>query len=562
VDVRATAAAIEVLQAGGNAVDAAIAASAVIGVTDPFSCGIGGGGFMVVYRAGARQVITVDSRETAPRAHSGARFYENGAPIPFPELMTSGLSTGVPGTVLGWDEAQRRYGKLGFQQVLQPAIRVARHGFTVDPTFVEQTRRNAERFGALSSTRRLFLTPEGQPHPVGSTFRNPELAHTYELLAAHGAPAFYRGDIAEAIVRTVTQPPVAPGATLRVRPGVMTREDLANYEARIRAPVTTSWRGYTLYGMGPPTSGGLMVSLALHLLEDAPAASRSRTEHLHRYIEASRLAFADRNAYVADPEFVSVPVEGLLSPAYAAERRQRISPTRAASGAVAPGNPFRFQRDPSSAKQFLPQEPGTLSVPEPGAMDPETTHITTSDAEGNIVAYTCTIEAEGGNGVVVPGYGFLLNNELTDFNVPATPGEGHPNVAEPGKRPRSSIAPMLVFKDGQPVLALGSPGGATIITTVLQTLLNHFELGLPIDEALAAPRVSQLNPPTGASLAEPEFLASPEATALQGLGHTFTPTPEIGALTAIRFHADGTVTAAAEPRRRGGGSAQVVSPAR
>ncbi len=560
VDARATAAAIEVLQEGGNAVDAAIAASAVIGVTDPFSCGIGGGGFMVLYRAETRQVLTVDSRETAPRALTAARFYENGAPIPFSELMTSGLSTGVPGTVQGWEEAQRRYGRLTLKEVLRPAIRTARHGFTVDPTFVEQTRRNLERFRAVETTRRLFLTDKGEPHPVGSTFRNPELADAYTLLAAGGAQSFYEGAIAEEIVRAVTQPPVARGATPRVRPGVMTLEDLAYYEARIRPPVTATWRGYTLYGMGPPSSGGLMVPLALHLLEDGAPGTRSRAEHLHRYIEASRLAFADRNAYLADPEFIGVPVEGLLSPAYAAERRQHLSPTRAASAAVAPGDPFRFQGGPEASRPFLFREPVARSVPEPGAMDPETTHITTVDADGNIVANTCTIEAEGGNAVVVRRFGFLLNNELTDFNVPATPGEAHPNRAEPGKRPRSSIAPTLVFKDGVPVLALGSPGGATIITTVLQTLVNHFELGLPIDEALAAPRVSQLNAANGASLAEPEFLASPEAAVLQGMGHTFTPVPEIGALTAIRLHGDGTHTAAAEPRRRGGGSAQVVAP--
>ncbi len=558
VDVRATAAALELLRAGGNAVDAAVAAASVLGVTDPYSCGPGGGGFMVIYLAGDKRVVTVDHRETAPLALERSRLYENGAPIAFDALVTSGLSVGVPGMVLGWDEALRRHGSRPLAQVLQPAIRVAEQGFAVDPTFFEQTRHNVERFRDFSSSAALFLGPDGRPWPVGSTFKNPDLARTYRLLAQGGPAVFYRGEVARALVDTVTRPPLVPGASRTVRPGVLSLEDLARYEVVLRPPVTSTYRGYTLHGMGAPGSGGLALALTLHLLEAHAPAAMSRADFLHRYLEASRLAFADRNAFVGDPAFVSVPEAGLLSREYASQRGAALSLTRASTVAVAPGNPWAFQGGTSTV-------PPTASEParpaaEDTVPDKETTHITTTDAAGNIVAYTCTIEGEGGNGMVVPGYGFLLNNELTDFDLPATVDAPHPNAPAPGKRPRSSMSPLLVFKDGAPVLALGSPGGSTIITTVGQTLVHHLDFGMPLPEALAAPRVSQRNSPTSASQAETEFLTSPEAAALTALGHGFIDAGPIGALTALRFHPDGTVTAAAEPRRRGGGSAMVVEP--
>jgi gamma-glutamyltranspeptidase/glutathione hydrolase len=559
--VRATSAAIDILRAGGNAVDAAVAAASVLGVTDPYSCGIGGGGFMVVYVARDKRVVTVDHRETAPQGLERSRLYENGAPIPFDELVTSGLSVGVPGSLLGWDEALRRYGSRSLADVLQPAIRVAEQGFDVDPTFFEQTRHNVERFRDFSSSAALYLGPDGRPWPVGSTFRNPGLAKTYRLVAEGGVPVFYRGEIARAIVSTVTHPPLVPGASRPVRPGVMRLEDLAAYTALVRPPVTSTYRGYTLHGMGPPSSGGLTLALTFHLLEAENPAALSRADFLHRYLEASRLAFADRTAFIGDPAFVSVPEAGLLSRDYATQRRSALSGARASTAAAAPGNPLPFQGDIRDATASPPPtaEPARRAA-EDTTLNKETTHITTSDAAGNIVSYTCTIEGEGGNGMVVPGYGFLLNNEMTDFDLPASVDAPHPNAPAPGKRPRSSMSPMLVFKDGAPVLALGSPGGATIITTVGQTLLNHLDFGMPLDEALAAPRVSQRNAPNAASNAEPEFLASPEAAALSARGHAFTDAGPMGAATALRFNPDGTVTAVAEPHRRGGGSAMVVEP--
>jgi gamma-glutamyltranspeptidase/glutathione hydrolase len=559
VDVRGTLAALEILKRGGNAVDAAVAAASVVGVTDPFSCGIGGGGFMVIYLADQKRVVTIDHRETAPAALDSKLLYENGAPIAFDELVTSGLSVGVPGTVRGWDEALRRYGTLGFDEVLERAIWVAEEGFDVDQTFFDQTGRNVDRFQAFTSTQKIYLTADGKAFPVGTIFKNPDLGKTYRLIAAGGGKAFYEGEIAAAIVKTAKEPPVVAGSMRKVRPGVLDLADLANYEARVRPAVESTYRGYTLYGMGLPSSGGLTVALALNILEGYDLTTP--TEILHRYISASRLAFADRGAFLGDPGFVDVPVKGLLSKDYAAERRALIDLQKAPTTAASPGNPFAYQNDPSTIDQGSGTPFSADSNDAADAFDKETTHISVSDANGNIVAYTCTIESEGGNGMVVPGYGFLLNNELTDFNMPTDPNAPHPNIAEPGKRPRSSISPTLVFKDGKPKLSLGSPGGSTIITTVLQMLVAYADLDMPIDKALGAPRVSQRNTPDGVSTAEAAFMSTPEAAGLMALGHVFTDkgtlAGQIGAATAISFNPDGTVTAAAEPTRRGGGSAMV-----
>jgi gamma-glutamyltranspeptidase/glutathione hydrolase len=551
VDVRATLAAIEILKHGGNAVDAAVAAAAVLGVTDPFSCGIGGGGFMLIRRADG-SITTIDHRETAPAGFDAGLFYEGGAPIDFAELVTSGISVGVPGTVRGWDEALRGYGSLGLGDVLKRAILVAKHGFDVDQSFFDQETRNVERFRQITSTSQLYLNPEGEPFPIGTIFTNPDLAETYRLIAEGGAEAFYEGEIAQAIVDTVASPPAAPGATPIVRPGPMQLPDLAGYKAIVRAPVESSYREYTLYGMDAPSSGGMTVAMILNLLSGFDPAGLTHGEVLHRYVESSRLAYADRAVYMGDPDYFDVPREGLLSSGYADARRPMIDPTHAATAKALPGNPYAYQGGGSMSKGQGSESPEVI--------DRETTHIVVVDGGGNLVSYTCTIESEGGNGIVVPGYGFLLNNELTDFDIPAMEGAPSANAPEAGKRPRSSISPTLVMKDGAPVLTLGSPGGATIITTVTEVLVNYLDLGMPIDEALAAPRISQRNAGDLTTTAETAFLGTPEADELEALGHAFTETPAIGAATAIRFNDDGTVTAAAEPTRRNGGSAMVVEP--
>jgi gamma-glutamyltranspeptidase/glutathione hydrolase len=557
VDLDASAAGLEVLRAGGNAVDAAVAAAATLGVTEPYSAGVGGGGFMVAYLARQRRVVTIDGRETAPAAFREDSFIDpaTGQPIPFAERVTSGLGVGVPGTLATWRRALRHYGTMPLGKVLRPAIRVAERGFVVDQTFADQTASNAARFAAFPATAELFL-PGGAPPAVGSVLRNPDLARTYRLLARRGTAPFYRGRIARAIAATVQDPPVDPASTLNVRPGLMTRADLAAYRTLERPPTRVGYRGHRVFGMGPPSSGGSTVGEALNILEGYDLAGESRVQALFHYLEASRLAFADRNRWVGDPDYVDVPLRGLLSQRFADERRCLIG-ERANLSPVPPGDPF---------PPFGPGCPGAGVAVAAGAEGPSTTHLSVADRWGNVVSYTLTIEQTGGSGMVVPGYGFLLNNELTDFNpAPLFPGVPDPNLPAPGKRPRSSMSPTIVLSDGRPVLAIGSPGGATIITTVLQILLEHLDLGRSLPEAIAAPRVSQRNSDPGD--AEPAFLSTPEAAALQALGEQFRPAPataplpsEIGAAAGIAFLGRGVLQAAAEPVRRGGGSALVVHP--
>lgn len=540
VDADATRVGLDVLRRGGNAVDAAVAAAATLGVTEPFSSGIGGGGFFVYYDAASGQVHTIDGRETAPMAMRSDSFVENGVPIPFADAVTSGLSVGVPGTPRTWATALDQWGSVDLRAALRGATDVARRGFVVDQTFVDQTAANATRFAAFRSSADLFLR-RGAPPKVGSVFRNRDLADTYDLLARKGVDALYTGRLAEEIVRTVQDPPVRRHSPLVVRPGLLELADLAAYQAPLRAPTLVSYRGLDVYGMAPPTSGGSTVGEALNILEARAGGPFDATQTLHGYLEASALAFADRNRYVGDPAFVDVPLEQLLSDGFAAERACLISPTTALPKPVAPGVP---DGDYTTC--------ATAAVGTEGGDGQSTTHLTTADRWGNVVAYTLTIESLGGNGIVVPGRGFLLNNELTDFNFTDTQGGNDPNLPGPGKRPRSSMAPTIILSDGTPFLALGSPGGSTIITTVLQILVNRLDLGMDLPAAVAAPRATQRN--TAAVQAEPGF----DRTALQALGHAFVDNPEIGAATAIEFLDDGAVQAVAEPVRRGGGSAAVV----
>jgi gamma-glutamyltranspeptidase/glutathione hydrolase len=542
VDLLATRAAVEALRGGANAIDAAVVAAAVLGVTEPFSCGIGGGGFMVI-RTSDGKVTTIDHRERAPAAMRPDSFFEAGQPLAFNDARYSGLSVGVPGTVRGWEQALRRYGTMSLTEALRPAIQVARDGFVVDQTFAEQTQQNLDYFDDVPSTQALYLDSDGTPRDVGTVLRNPDLARTYERIAHLGAKGFYSGAVADAMVEAVQHPPVAADANHTWRPGLMTIRDVKAYVAPERAPTRVGYRGLDVYGMGPPSSGGSTVGEALNILEGFALGPADRTRALHLYLEASRFSFADRNAFLADPDYFDVPLTGLLSDGFAAERRALIDPQHAATSPVPPGDPY-------------PYNAGTARAAATVTRAETTTHLTVSDRAGNVVAYTFTIESTGGNGVVVPGWGFLLNNELTDFNFDSLT---HPNRVEGGKRPRSSISPTIVLEDGRPLLALGSPGGSMIITTVLQLLVDRLDLGVALPQAIAAPRASQRN--TTTTVAEPAFIGSPEGQALAAqYGHQFSTTSEIGAATGIELLADGRVLAAAEPVRRGGGSAMVEEP--
>ncbi|GAA0368688.1 gamma-glutamyltransferase [Streptomyces blastmyceticus] len=547
VDADASAAGIEVLRKGGNAVDAAVATAAALGVTEPYSAGIGGGGYLVYYDAKSHRVSTVDGRERAPLGAGADLFLEKGQPIPFADAVTSGLSVGTPGTPATWDTALRSWGSRSLGQVLKPAERIARDGFTVDATFRQQTADNESRFKDFPATAALFL-PGGRPPAVGSTLKNPDLARTYEQLGRQGIGALYRGDLGRDLVRTVRKPPVDPKSRRVARPGGLTEADLRAYATKEQAPTRTTYRGLDVYGIAPSSSGGTTVAEALNILEHGDLSRLSEKTYLHRYIEASRIAFADRNRWVGDPSQESVPTKALTSKAFAGARACLMSDKRAMTSPLAPGDP----RHP------VPCGTRGKAAATPYEGD-NTTHLTVADKWGNVVAYTLTIEQTGGSGITVPGRGFLLNNELTDFSfVPVTPGVHDPNLPGPGKRPRSSISPTIVLDHGRPAFALGSPGGATIITTALQTLLNHVDRGMPLVDAIAAPRASQRNAAT--TELEPALWDSPLRSRLEALGHAFKENPEIGAATGVQRLPDGRWVAAAERVRRGGGSALVVHP--
>jgi gamma-glutamyltranspeptidase/glutathione hydrolase len=546
VDPDATQVGLDVLAAGGNAADAAVATAAALGVTEPYSAGVGGGGFFVYYDAATGTVSTIDGRETAPLAMGADAFLdEAGDPLPFEEAVESGLSVGTPGTPLTWAQALEEFGTLSLSEALMGGIRLADEGFVVDETFRQQTADNEEKFRRFQPTADLFL-PGGALPEVGSVFRNPDLARTYELLAAKGVDAFYTGELAGEIVQTVQDPPEAAGGG-DVRAGLLEPIDLALYEAPLREPTRIDYRGLQVYGMAPPSSGGSTVGEALNILEPFPLSSQADVAVLHDYLEASALAFADRNAYVGDPAYVQVPLTQLLSDEFAAERACAIDPDTALEKPTPAG-------DPDGEYEPCPAE--EQAGPGGGAEGPSTTHLTVGDADGNIASYTLTIEQTGGSGITVPDRGFLLNNELTDFTFQAADlPMPEPNLPASGKRPRSSMSPTIVLDDGEPVLALGSPGGSTIITTVLQTLVNRIDRHMNLEAAIAAPRASERNRAT--TDAEPAFIEAYGA-ALEALGHGFTPVEEIGAATGIEYLPGGLLLAAAEPERRGGGSAGVV----
>ncbi len=564
VDESASRVGLEVLRHGGNAADAAVATASALGVTEPYSAGIGGGGYFVYFDAKTGTVSTIDGRETAPAGVTPDAFLDpaTGAPYPFtPDLVSSGVSVGVPGTLATWETALDRFGTKPLGLMLAPSILLAARGFTVDETFRSQTEQNLARFRAFPDTAELFL-PGGELPEVGSRFRNPDLAHTLTRIALGGTEEFYEGRIGREIADVVQNPRVAPGSTLPAPAGTMTADDIANYSVVEQAPTHVDYRGLDVYSMAPSSSGGTTVGEALNILENHDLGTENLGDTLHLYLEASARAYADRNAYVGDPAFVDVPTETLLSQEFANSRDCTIDPDRAALKPVLPG--ALDGTDCTVAP--LPEERDTENV--------STTHLSVVDKWGNAVAYTLTIEQTGGSAMTVPGRGFLLNNELTDFST--VYDEADPNRIEPGKRPRSSMAPTIVLEDGQVRFVVGTPGGATIITTVLQILVNRIDLGMTLPEAVAAPRASQRNtagaddltPETPRTPAEPAFvdaysdLLAPYGHELMNAGDALTAAAEIGAAAAIERDASGLLTAAAEPVRRGGGTGLVVRPER
>ncbi len=521
----ASSAAVAMLKAGGSAVDAAIAAQMVLNLVEPQSSGIGGGGFLLHWDAAAGRLDSYDGRETAPAAATPDRFLRDGKPMKFREAVPGGLSVGVPGLLRMLEMAHQRHGQLPWADLFAPAIALARDGFAVSPRLSRLIASDPflPRFAA---SRAYFLDAAGEPLKAGVTLRNPAFAETLTRIAREGADALHTGPIAAAIVAAVR------GAS--VNPGDITPADLAGYRAVRRDPVCIGYRAYQVCGMPPPTSGGVAVLQMLKLLEpfDIGGLDPLSADWAHLISEAGRLAFADRNLYLADPDFVRVPVEGLLDVGYLLRRAATID-VGSAIGKAQPGDP--------------PDKAGLDWAPGQAADLPSTTHLSIVDGAGNVVSMTSSIESQFGSGLFVRG--FLLNNELTDFSFrPVRDGRTVANRVEPGKRPRSSMAPILVLRGGSPALAIGSPGGSRIIGYVARATMAILDNGLDPQAAVSLPHVVNRN---GATDLEQDTAAVRMKPGLEALGHEVRLRAMTSGLHAIAIAPDGTLTGGADPRREG-----------
>ncbi|MDQ4058841.1 MAG: gamma-glutamyltransferase [Actinomycetota bacterium] len=500
---------IDVLDDGGNAIDAAVTMMIAMTAARPQSCGIGGGGFLV-YRSADGSSDTIDFRETAPAAMEPDTFQ---APGPH-QSFTGHLTVGVPGVLRGAREALRRFGTITLSQAVRPAERLAAEGIEVLPSLSTAMTQNAERLKLYPESASIYLKDSTTPYAPGDILVNPDLAETLELIRERGIRAFYEGVIAKRIVRDMRKAGDVPGDR-----GIMRLGDLEAYEAKLRDPVTGSYNGHDIIGMPPPTSGGIATIQMLNLLEgfDIAGAGQSSANHLHLVAESQKLAFADRAAYVADPDFEDVPTQELISKDYADERRVEI--------------------DPTQAKSYPPGDFASTTADNADNPDGHTTHISVVDADGNSVALTCTIEQEFGSAVVAPKTGFLLNNEMTDFGAPGTANE-----PEPFKRPRSSMSPTIVVRDGEPVLVVGGAGGVRIIMGVLNAIVGMVDFGLDLAHALDAERVEAAGGVTGPPfpLELEDGRVDEEVEVELGLrGHTITPNDESEYLIRPRVNAAG-----------------------
>jgi len=518
---QATMIGVDILKAGGNAVDAAVAVAFALAVTQPDAGNIGGGGFMLVHLATRNETVAIDYRETAPRAITRESFLDARGEADPEKSRNSALGVGVPGSVAGLALALERYGsgKFTLAELLAPAIKLAREGITIEGDVAVTLPRAAARLARWPASAKIFLKPDNSALAPGDRLVQTDLADTLAMIAKDGPRAFYEGPVAEKTV-----------AAIRAAGGVMTLDDLKYYRPVMRAPVRGTYRGFEVASMSPPSSGGVHVIEMLNILEGFPlrALKAGSPDALHLMVEAMKLAYADRAVFLGDPDFVKVPVERLVSKPYAATRRAGIDPKRAKTTAeISAGNPAPREGD-------------------------QTAHFSIVDQYGNAVANTYTLNFNYGLGLVVEGAGFLLNNELDDFA--AKPGAmnafgligGNANAPGPGKRPLSSMSPTIVFKDGKPFLVTGSPGGSRIITTVLQVLLNVIEFEMPLGDAIAMPRIHHQWLPD--EVLVEEGFAPETIRVLEARGHKFMVRPPGGAAHSILATPEGLVGVADERR--------------
>ena len=527
----AAEAGLAMLRAGGTPLDAAIAAQMVLTLVEPQSSGIGGGALLLHRDAASRAIAAWDGRETAPAAATPGLFLRDGRPMPFFDAVVGGRSVGVPGAVRMLEAAHRAHGRLPWAALFAPAIRLAEQGFAVSPRLAQAIAADAERLSRDPGARALFFTADGAPLPAGHVLRNPDLAEMLRALAREGADALHRGPIAEAIAAAVRGHPT--------NPGVMTTEDLAGYTPARRGAVCTRYRVWQVCGVPPPSSGGVAVGQILGLLEhfDIAPLDPNGADAAHLLAEAGRLAFADRNLFLADADHVRVPVNGLLDPRYLTARAQLIDRDRALAAPRAGNPPWR-----DAALRLAPQP----AQPEAG-----TSHLSIVDAEGNAVAMTTTIESAFGARVVVCGV--LLNNQLTDFAfVPEADGRPVANRVGPGKRPRSSMSPTLVLDaEGRLLAVLGSPGGARIIHYVVRATVALLDWGMEPQAAAALPHVGTIGTTLDLEAGTPLAALAPALTAR---GHAVRLMPMPSGLQIIAVSPEGAfprLRGGADPRREG-----------
>lgn len=516
----------KVLEAGGSAADAMVAVQVVLGLVEPQSSGLGGGSFLVWYDAKTGELTTLDARETAPALARPTLFQnDQGEPLEFMDAVVGGRSVGTPGTPALLETAHRKWGKLNWSQLFDDGIRLAADGFTVSPRLAELVAGEGDALARYPATTDYFF-PEGNPVAAGALLKNPGYAHTLRVLASDGAAGFYTGEIAEGIVAAVRG---AEG-----NPGYLAMSDLADYRVIERPAVCVEYRAHDVCGMGPPSSGGLTVGQILGMLGQYDLASlgAESPESWRLIADASRLAFADRDRYMADPDFVPLPAEGLIDPAYLEERGKLLAGDDSL--------PEVSAGSPEWSHAMLWGKDSALELP-------STTHISIVDADGNALSMTTTIE--NGFGSRVMAHGFLLNNELTDFSFETHDADGYPiaNAVAPGKRPRSSMSPSIVLKDDKPVLVIGSPGGSRIIGYVAKAIIGHLDWGLDVQQAVALPniinRFGPLDIEAGSS-------ATGMAQALSDIGFEVNETELNSGLQGIAITPEG-LEGGADPRREG-----------